>query len=441
MTTENLAVVGAQWGDEGKGKVVDLLAPNFSIVARFQGGPNAGHTVVFDGDSHALHHIPSGIFHEGVKSVVGPGALVDPIKILEEIRGLAAQGVPVKDRLRLSDRIHVIMPYHRTLDGAFEARLKDAAIGTTKRGIGPAYSAKMQRRGIRLGDLEHSGDVREILERVLACGLREELELLGEEVFDPEDMARLTAEWWEQLAPYCCNTTALLHEAIAEKKPILFEGAQGSLLDVDHGSFPFVTSSSTVAGGIPAGLGIPPKAVGTVVGVVKAYLTRVGAGPFPTEDHGAIGDRLRDVGHEFGTTTGRPRRCGFFDAVAARYAVRLNGLDALAITKFDVLGGLDKVKIAVSYDVDGERLDYPPSRLASYERLVPVFEEHEGWESSCREFRRMEDLPKAARAYIDRVCELSECSVGLLGVGPDRRETIVPRGSVLEGFGCPATGQ
>ncbi len=435
----NLAVVGAQWGDEGKGKIVDLLAHRFSLVARFQGGPNAGHTVVFDGKSHALHHIPSGIFHDGVVSVVGPGSVMDPDRILGEIDGLIAQGVPVAERLRISSRVHVILPHHRTLDGAYESRLKGEAIGTTRRGIGPAYSAKMQRLGVRLADLADAERLEQTMAQALDCGLRDLLERLGEPVPEPSEIAALARGWWERLGPLCCDTSDLLHDALDAKRPILFEGAQGTLLDVDHGSYPFVTSSSTVAGGIPGGLGVPPRAVERVIGVVKAYLTRVGAGPFPTEETGAFGDQLRDAGNEYGTTTGRPRRCGFFDAVAARYAVRLNGLDALAVTKFDVLSGLDTVKIAVAYELDGERLTTPPACAHDLARVKPVYEVHPGWEAPSERPRRLEDLPESARRYLDRLTEPCGCPLGLVSVGPDRTETIIPRGSLLEEYGCSAT--
>lgn len=432
----NLAVIGAQWGDEGKGKVVDLLSPLFAVVARYQGGPNAGHTVVFDGASHALHHIPSGIFHEDVLSVVGPGTLVDPIKLIEEIRQLEAGAVPVLERLRISLRAHVIMPYHRDLDGAYESRLKDAAIGTTRRGIGPAYSAKMERWGLRMADLASRESLEGRLSAAMDMGLGERLALVGQPEPRFEEIDALARGWWARLAPFCCDTTALLHKVLADGRPILFEGAQGTLLDVDYGTFPFVTSSSTVAGGIPSGLGIPPRAVERVVGVAKAYLTRVGAGPFPTEDFGESGAFLRREGHEFGTTTGRPRRCGWFDAVAARYAVRLNGLDALALTKFDVLSGLETVKIAVAYELDGERLAAPPPLVSDLERVTPVYEKLPGWSEPVTQVRRLEDLPSAARTYLDRLAELAECPVGLLSVGPDRRQTIIPPGSVLEQFGA-----
>ena len=428
----NLAVIGAQWGDEGKGKVVDLLAPHFSVVARYQGGPNAGHTVVFGGKSHALHHIPSGIFRDGVRNLVGAGTLVDPDALLGELAKLRDEGVPVESRLLLSARAHVIMPFHRDLDAALEGRLAGAAIGTTKRGIGPAYSAKSQRWGVRLADLETPDDVAARVEQALGAGLAQQLQALRAAAPDPRESARLAERWWAELGPLVGDVTEELHQAIADRRSILFEGAQGTMLDIDHGTYPFVTSSSTIAGGIPASLGVPPRAVETVVGVAKAYATRVGAGPFPTEDKGATGDQLREAGREYGTTTGRPRRCGWFDAVAMRYAVRVNGLDAITLTKFDVLTGLPTVKIATAYEIDGGRTTSVPPTVRAYDRVRPVYEELPGWSESLDGVRSLADLPRNARAYLARLEELSECPVGLLSVGADRAATVIPAGSVLE---------
>lgn len=428
----NLAVVGSQWGDEGKGKIVDLLAPAFAHVARYQGGPNAGHTVVFDGASHALHHIPSAIFHNRVTSLIGAGAVVDPVRILEEIEGLEAEGVPVAERLRISPRAHVILPVHRALDGAQELRRRDEAIGTTKRGIGPAYAAKAERWGLRLGELGEQDRLPERLERIYQDALAGRLEGLADKP-SAEETARQAQDWWSVLGPMCADVTQILHGALERSEPILFEGAQGALLDVDHGTYPFVTSSSTVSGGIPAGLGIPPRSVERVLGVMKAYTTRVGAGPFPTEQSGAVGDHLRETGNEYGTTTGRPRRCGWFDAVAARYAVRVNGLDALALTKFDVLSGLDEVRIAVAYELDGERVEHPPALSEQWQRVKPVYESMPGWTLN-EQTPRPEKLPKAARAYLDRVAELSGSPVAMISVGPDRRETLLLSPGLVPGL-------
>ncbi len=430
----NVAVVGAQWGDEGKGKVVDLLAPNFRLVARYQGGPNAGHTVVFGGRSHALQHIPSGIFHPHVRNLVGAGTLIDPDRILEEIAALRAQGIALEGHLVLSPRSHVILPCHRALDAAREGRLGGSAIGTTKKGIGPAYSSKAERWGLRLADLADAAEVERQVTQLLATGVGELLASVGAEPLDAKDVAARARGWWRDLGPLVGDVTGELHRAIAAGDPILFEGAQGTMLDVDHGTYPFVTSSNTIAGGIPASLGIAPRAVERVVGVVKAYTTRVGAGPFPTEDTGELGDRLRQAGREYGTVTGRPRRCGWFDAVAGRYAVRLNGLDALAVTKFDVLSGLPTVKIAVAYELDGERLDTVPPTVREYARAVPVYEELPGWSEPLTGITSIAALPRNARAYLDRFTEVAECPIGLLSVGPDRTATIIPDGSLLEPF-------
>ena len=435
---KNLAVVGAQWGDEGKGKVVDLLAPRFHAVVRFQGGPNAGHTVVFGGRTHALHHIPSGIFHEGVRCLVGAGALVDPGRMIEELDGLLEVGIDPVGRLLVSSKAHVILPLHRALDGAMEARLGKAAIGTTRRGIGPAYAAKAQRWGVRLGDLATPARVAEELDRALRSGVADWARALGADVPEPAAVARDVETWWARLAPVVGNVTRELHEMLEAGRSILFEGAQGTLLDVDHGTYPFVTSSSTVAGGIPASLGIAPAAVGRVLGIVKAYATRVGAGPFPTEDTGRTGEALREAGREFGTTTGRPRRCGWFDAIAARYAARINGLDALAVTKFDVLSGIDPLRIAVAYRRSGERIEDFSEVGDAWDGLEPVYEDLPGWSETLTGIRRLEDLPRNARRYLDRLAELAGAPVALVSVGPDREQTIVDPAGLLGAIGGEA---
>ncbi len=428
----NVAVIGAQWGDEGKGKIVDFLAPRFSIVARYQGGPNAGHTVVFGGVRHALHHIPSGIFHDGVLCLVGGGALVDPDKILEEIDGLRAAGIEPEGRLRISSRAHVILPLHRELDAAREQRLGSAAIGTTKKGIGPAYGAKVERWGVRLIDLADPPEVAARLQHALDSGLADWLATLGARVPDLEEVRKQAASWWSRLAPFTGHVRSALLGALASGAPILFEGAQGALLDIDFGTYPFVTSSSTMSGGIPAGLGVPPRAVERVIGVSKAYATRVGSGPFPTEDQGPIGQTLRERGHEYGTTTGRPRRCGWFDAVAMRLAVEVSGIDSIALTKFDVLSGLDPIRLAVAYEIDGEHRNEMPLTAREMERAVPVYEEWPGWTGELRGARRLDQLPREARQVVDRIAEISGAPVGLISTGPDREETIVLDGLVQE---------
>ncbi len=421
----NLAVIGGQWGDEGKGKIVDLLAPRFDVVARFQGGPNAGHTVVFDGARHALHHVPSGIFHEGVRSVIGPGMVVDPDRLLEEFAGLRESGVPYERRLVISTRSHAILPPFKAFDAALESAWGDAAIGTTKRGIGPTYGAKAQRWGIRVGELGARDVVRERLERLLDCGFARWLEHLGVERPVAADVVDRCARWWDALAPMCADTTPLLLDAVESGKPVLFEGAQGTLLDIDHGTYPYVTSSSTTTAGISAGLGVPPRAIDAALGIFKAYVTRVGSGPFPTELAGKTAERLRAAGHEFGTTTGRPRRCGWFDAAAARFAVRINGLDAIAITKFDVLTGFDPIRICVGYGRGGTQAAALPPSVDEVAALRPVYEEHAGWSEDISGARTIGDLPAAARRILDRVTELAGCPVVIVSVGPDREQTIV----------------
>ncbi len=427
----NLAVVGAQWGDEGKGKVVDLLAPRFATVVRFQGGPNAGHTVVADGVSHALHQVPSGILHPGVRCLVGAGTLVDPDRLVEELDTLRSAGIEPAGRLVLSRRAHLILPFHRALDAALEARLGKGGIGTTRRGMGPAYGAKVERWGVRLGDLARPSEVAAHVGRMLDAGLGAWLWELGVEAPSPGDIEAMASRWWEALGDHVGDVSGLLHEDLRAGRPVLFEGAQGVLLDVDFGTYPFVTSSNTTAGGIPASLGIPPRAVDRVVGIAKAYATRVGGGPFPTEERGPLGKRLRDAGGEYGTTTGRPRRCGWFDAVAAAHAVRVGGIDALALTKLDVLGGMDPLRIAVAYEIDGERTDRFPPAAADLARAVPVYEDLPGWTEDLAGMRRLEDLPGAARHYLDRVQELAGCPVTLVGTGPGRGSEILVPGTLL----------
>jgi adenylosuccinate synthase len=430
----NLAIVGAQWGDEGKGKVVDLLAPRFALVARYQGGPNAGHTVAFDRRSFALRHIPSGIFHQHVRSLIGAGTLVDPVAITEEIDNLEAAGIPVAQRLTISDRAHVIFPFHRDLDAALEKHLQAAAIGTTKRGIGPAYSAKVERGSVRLADLADPKQVAATLQRSLDSGLRVRLQHLGCAVPVPADVAREGLAWWQRLGPLSGDVTSILHEALADRLPVLFEGAQGTLLDIDHGTYPFVTSSNTIAGGIPPSLGIPPRAVEHTLGVVKAYCTRVGAGPFPSEELGPLGDEIRTRGREFGTVTGRPRRCGWFDAVAARYAVRLNGLDGFAVTKFDVLTGIDPVRVCVAYEVDGDRTTRFPSSATTLGRAKPIYQDFPGWRGDLSVCRRVEDLPFEARSFIASLESMTDCPVAIVSVGPDREQTIVVESGLMSRF-------
>ncbi len=418
---KNLTVIGAQWGDEGKGKIVDLLTPRFALVARYQGGHNAGHTVYVRGQKFVLHLIPSGILHQGVTCVIGNGVVIDPQALFREVDELAALGIDVNGRLFVSDRAHLILPYHRELDVLSEARRGERRIGTTSRGIGPAYEDKIARRGIRVCDLANPA--------VLEEGVRENVKARNRVILDT------TLDWkqvydellacGERLRPWTADTSVVLNDAIRSGRAILFEGAQGTLLDIDHGTYPFVTSSNSSAGGVCTGLGVPPRAVGTVLGVAKAYTTRVGEGPLPTELHGEMGQRLRDTGQEYGASTGRPRRCGWFDAVAVRFAARVNGLDTLAITKLDVLDGLDSVEICTAYRCGDRLLTEFPADLKLLASCEPVYETMPGWKSPTRGVTRHEDLPAEARAYIARLEEITGVPAGILSTGSDREETII----------------
>lgn len=420
----NVAVIGAQWGDEGKGKIVDLLAPQFAIVARFQGGHNAGHTVFAGGRRFVLHLVPSGILHPGVTCVIGNGVVVDPKALFEEVDRLAACGIAVGDRLLVSDKAHVIMPYHRELDVLAEARRGERRIGTTSRGIGPAYEDKVGRRGIRVRDLADTSP-----EGPLAEAVRENVAARNRIIRDSGmDWRAVLAELqtaWERLRPWVADVSLFLSRAIAAGRSILFEGAQGTLLDIDHGTYPYVTSSNATVGGVCTGLGIGPRHVHAVLGVAKAYTTRVGEGPLPTELKGELGDRLRDTGHEYGASTGRPRRCGWYDAVAVRYAVRINGLDALALTKLDVLDGLEQVAICTAYRCRASVITEMPSDAGELARCEPVYETLPGWDRPTRGIRRFADLPAAAQRYIARLEEVSGVPIALISTGSDRDDTIV----------------
>jgi adenylosuccinate synthase len=417
-------IIGTQWGDEGKGKIVDYLTESADIVVRAQGGNNAGHTVIADGRKHVLHLMPSGILWEGKTCVIGNGVVLDPVSILEEIDGLAERGVEVRPgQLLISDAAHLNLPYHKLLDAAREAGLGEGAIGTTRRGIGPCYGDKIARCGIRAGDMAYP----ELLAERFAAKVSENNRIIGSaglETVDIEAATEVLLGCAERLRPYLANTPSILHRALAEGKQVLFEGAQGTYLDIDHGTYPFVTSSNTTAGGACTGSGVSPRAITRSIGIAKAYTTRVGAGPFVTEND-ALGERLHGMGREFGATTGRARRCGWFDAVLVGYATRLNGFDELALTNLDGLDGLDHIKLCTSYELDGERLDYPPTRIEDYTRCTPVYEEMAGWGVDTTAARMVTDLPAGARAYLDRVSELSGAPVTIIGVGPDRDQTLV----------------
>ena len=417
----NIAVLGAQWGDEGKGKIVDLLTPHFSIVARYQGGHNAGHTVYVNGRKFVLRLLPSGILHDGVTCVIGNGVVVDPQALFAEIDELSAAGVTLGDRLVISDKAHLILPYHRELDLLSEARRGERKIGTTSRGIGPAYEDKIARRGVRVGDLATPD--------ALAGAVRHNVDarnrIIGDSHMDANQVLADLRAAWTRMAPWVKDVSLYLARARAEKRSILFEGAQGTLLDIDHGTYPYVTSSNATIGGVCTGLGIPPRAIDGVLGVAKAYTTRVGEGPLPTELLGPAGDRLRESGQEFGAVTGRPRRCGWYDAVAVRYAVRVNGLDALAVTKLDVLDGMPELQICTAYRSAGATLTEFPSELTQLAACEPVYETVPGWQAPTRGLRRFADLPAEARAYIARLEALSGVPAAILSTGSAREDTIV----------------
>ena len=423
----NLAILGAQWGDEGKGKIVDLLTPNFSLVARYQGGHNAGHTVYVNGKKFVLRLIPSGVLHPGVTCVIGNGVVVDPKALLGEVDELIAAGIDVGDRIVISDKAHLILPYHRDLDLLSEARRGERKIGTTSRGIGPAYEDKIARRGIRMGDLADQAG----LEENIRANVDARNRLVQDTTMDAKEVLAELATHAARLMPWVRDVSLMLSEAMKKGQAILFEGAQGTLLDIDHGTYPFVTSSNASIGGVCTGLGVPPKAIHGVLGVVKAYTTRVGGGPMPTELTGEMGNRLRDSGNEYGAVTGRPRRCGWYDAVIARYGVRINGLDALALTKLDVLDGLEQIDICTSYTCHGRTLTEFPPDVAQLSACVPVYESWPGWKTPTRGVRTFEDLPEAARKYIARLEEVSGVKAAIVSTGSERNDTIL-RKDVLQ---------
>ena len=417
----NLAVLGAQWGDEGKGKIVDLLTPRFDIVARYQGGHNAGHTVYVDGRKFVLRLIPSGILHPGITCVIGNGVVVDLHALFGEVDELARAGIEVGARLIVSDKAHLILPYHRDLDLLSEARRGERKIGTTSRGIGPAYEDKIARRGIRVGDLvDRAALEQNIRDNVLARN-----RLVHDSTMDYQQVLADLVALGTRLRPWVRDVSLMLDAAMREGRSVLFEGAQGTLLDIDHGTYPFVTSSNASVGGICTGLGVGPRAISRVLGVAKAYTTRVGEGPLPTELSGEMGARLRDSGNEYGAVTGRPRRCGWYDAVAVRYAVRINGLDALAVTKLDVLDGLDPIDICTAYRCENRTLADFPSDVAQLARCEPVYESMPGWSAPTRGARRLSDLPENARRYVARLEEISGVPAAIVSTGSERDDTIL----------------
>jgi adenylosuccinate synthase len=431
----NIAVLGAQWGDEGKGKIVDLLTPNFSIVARYQGGHNAGHTVYANGRKFVLRLLPSGILHEGITCVIGNGVVVDPQALFAEIDELASAGIAIGDRLIVSDKAHLILPYHRELDLLSEARRGERKIGTTSRGIGPAYEDKIARRGVRVGDLANT----EALSSAIRHNVDARNRIIRESSMDANQVLADLRTAWQRMAPWVQDVSLFLARARRQNRPIMFEGAQGTLLDIDHGTYPYVTSSNATIGGVCTGLGLPPRAIDGVLGVAKAYTTRVGEGPLPTELTGEIGNRLRETGQEFGAVTGRPRRCGWYDAVAVRYAVRVNGLDALALTKLDVLDGMDELQICTAYRLAGSTITELPGDIAQLAACEPIYESVPGWKAPTAGVRRYADLPRDAQRYIARLEELTGVPAAVLSTGSAREDTIIRDDSVAaQWFGVAA---
>jgi adenylosuccinate synthase len=419
-------VVGSQWGDEGKGKIVDLLTERVDIVARYGGGPNAGHTICVAERRFALHHIPSGILRENVLCVIGNGVVIDPGSLLKEIQDLKRAGVRVEENLRISDRAHLILPYHRGCDIAREEAARNGRIGTTRLGVGPAYEGKAGRYGLRVADLSDEATLPDKVRAVASILHRESIVALPEEVNPPPE--RVVEEYLRHgaaLRPFVADTSRLLNERLDQGAVVLCEGAQGTMLDLDHGTYPYVTSSSSTAGGACTGLGISPVRVDGVIGVLKAYSTRVGEGPFPTEQDNAQGRAIRERGREFGSTTGRPRRCGWFDALVARYSVMINRTESLALTLFDVLDDFDAIPICVAYECGGRRIDSLPAHPDVLKTCRPIYETLPGWRRDTSSVKRFEDLPGAAQGYVRRLEEVVGCEIGIISTSPQRDRTIL----------------
>ncbi|MDA0708939.1 MAG: adenylosuccinate synthase [bacterium] len=419
-------VLGAQWGDEGKAKIVDYMTTDSDVVVRYQGGANAGHTIKAGDLTFVFHLIPAGIVHEDKTCVIGNGVVLDPTALFQEVDDLEGRGISVEGRLFVSDRAHLVMPYHQKIEQANEKKIGDQAIGTTLRGIGPTYQDKINRStAIRVGDLLDA----ELLPEKIRANVREKNEILkrvyGCEGLDEVPMIEAYMALGDRLTPYITDTSVYLHEAMEAGKNILFEGSQGTLLDVDHGSYPYVTSSNTTAGGACTGSGIGPTCVDEVVGVVKAYTTRVGNGPFPTELNDEVGRRIREIGHEYGATTGRPRRCGWLDVVILRMAKRINGLSSIAVTRIDILDELEELKICTHYERNGQRVDHFPGDLNVLAECKPIYETLPGWKTPTSHIRSYQDLPANTRRYLERVSELARTPISIVSVGPDREETIL----------------
>ena len=421
------AVLGAQWGDEGKGKIIDFLARDADIVARFSGGNNAGHTVINDLGDFSLHIIPCGVFREGVMNVIGNGTVVDPDVLIEEINSLSNAGIKVGGRLIISERAHLIMPYHVILDTLAETSRGISAIGTTGKGIGPAYSDKTSRTGIRAADIFDQETLKERLANVLAFTNDVITKVYESEPVSLDELYEKCLGWAEKLRPYVGPAGRHVNEVLDSGGNVVLEGAQGILLDLDHGTYPYVTSSSPTIGGASTGLAIQPQHISSVLGVFKAYNTRVGSGPFPTELFDEVGEKIRTLAKEFGTTTGRPRRVGWFDGVAARYSTRINGYTSAVITRLDVLDAFEKLKVCTGYNLDGEILDEIPGGSAALEKCVPVYETLNGWDKPTAGMSDIAALPKEAREYVDRLEELINCQVDIISTGPHRDQTIMPK--------------
>ncbi len=441
----NVIVIGAQWGDEGKGKITDLLSRSADVVVRSQGGVNAGHTVVVQGQTFKLHLIPSGILYPDTECIIGSGTVIDPQVLIEEIEQLNALGVAA-DNLYISQTAHITMPYHREIDMAAEKSRGEYKIGTTGKGIGPTYADKSERTGIRVLDLMNPEHLHKQLKWTIDYKNVILEKLYNLTPLDPETVIEEYLKYAERLRPYVIDSSLKIYEAIQEKKNILFEGAQGTLLDLDHGTYPYVTSSNPIAGGACVGAGIGPTAIDRVIGVAKAYTTRVGEGPFPTELNGEIGHFLGDRGSEFGTTTGRRRRCGWFDAVIGRYAVRINGLDCLAITKLDVLDELEEIKVCIAYEIDGQNCGHFPTNASQFANCEPVYQTLPGWQQPISGCRSLSDLPKQALDYLKFLAELMEVPIAIVSVGPSRDQTIIvedpihgPKRALLDADGTPVS--
>jgi adenylosuccinate synthase len=424
----NSVLIGSQWGDEGKGKVIDVLTADADWVVRYQGGNNAGHTVEIGDEKYVLHLSPSGILRPNAKCIIGNGLVVDPIGLTEELQGLEARGITIDGRMFISDRAHIVIQYHKELDGAKEARLSTGKkIGTTKRGIGPCYSDKADRTGLRMGDVLEENFEQMLRDRIATKNAM--LAVLGADQLDADELVATYAVAFDYLKPFICDTVPMLNAAVRdETQNVLFEGAQGVMLDIDFGPYPFVTSSSTGAGGVSAGAGVPPHSIDDVIGIVKAYTTRVGEGPFPTELFDADGAELAKVGNEFGATTGRPRRCGWFDAVVARYAAMTGGIDRWALMKLDVLDGFETIQICTAYECDGEVINTVPASISKLTRCKPIYEDFKGWNCPTVDCKSVDDLPEQAKKYIRRIEEVTGVPVAILSVGPKRSSTIMIEG-------------